>query len=66
MSHEPWALVLGALGAALSFVSIGVASNATPASVGVAALVIASLLNVWFRIRQLHHSASHRSTQHGR
>ncbi len=52
--HEPWALVLGVISAIATFVFIGVVQNRILAGVSIAGLVIASVLNVWLRTRQLH------------
>jgi mercuric ion transport protein len=52
--HEPWALVLGVISALATFVFIGVVQNRILAGVSIAGLVIASVLNVWLRTRQLH------------
>ncbi|MBI1774461.1 MAG: MerC domain-containing protein [Proteobacteria bacterium] len=51
--HEPWALILGGVSAAVTFGFIGIAPNGALAGVGIAGLVVASLLNVWLRTRQL-------------
>ncbi len=53
--REPWALILGGLSAVLIvLVFTGVLPNIALAYVGIAGLVVASVLNIWFRVRQLH------------
>ena len=51
--HEPWALILGAASAVVTFLFIGVVPNRVIAGVGIAGLIVASALNVWLRTRQL-------------
>lgn len=52
--REPWALMLGGLSALLVvLVFTGVVPNIALAYVGMAGLVVAGVLNVWFRARQL-------------
>jgi mercuric ion transport protein len=51
--HYPWALALGALGAATTLIFIGLVPNGVGAGIGIVGLVVASVLNVWFRARQL-------------
>jgi mercuric ion transport protein len=52
--HEPWALVLGGFGAlAMALVFLGLVRSLVLAYGGIAALVVASILNVWLRTRQL-------------
>ena len=48
-----WALVLGAVGAVLLLLSVTLVGSGLLAGIGIAALVMASLLNVWLRMRQL-------------
>lgn len=51
--HEPWALALGALSAgAVGLVFLGIVPNLVLAYVGMAGLVVASVLNIWLRARQ--------------
>ena len=47
--HEPWALILGGL----STLAIAVVFLRVVAYAGMAGLVVASILNVWLRTRQL-------------
>jgi mercuric ion transport protein len=51
--HQPWALALGVLGAATILIFIGLTPNGVGAGIGIVGLVVASVLNVWFRARQL-------------
>jgi hypothetical protein len=52
--HEPWALILGGLSAlVIAVVFLGLVPSRIVASVGMAGLVAASILNVWLRTRQL-------------
>jgi mercuric ion transport protein len=51
--HQPWVLVLGAVSAAVTFVSIGLKASGIFAAIGVAVLIAASVLNVWLRSQQL-------------
>ena len=51
--HKPWALILGGLGAVVTFVSIAIAPSGVSAGFGIAGLVAASFLNIWLRSRQL-------------
>jgi len=55
MRHHgrPWALMLGILSAATLYVFIYVSFNEVIAGLGIAGLVIATLLNVFLRQRQL-------------
>jgi mercuric ion transport protein len=48
-----WALVLGAVGAVLLLLSVTFVGSGLLAGIGIAALVVASLLNAWLRMRQL-------------
>lgn len=54
MRHHgsPWALILGALSAIATFIFIFVAFNKVMAGVSIAGLIIASILNVWLRMRK--------------
>ena len=49
---SPWALILGILGAITTYVFRYVYSNSLLAWLGIAGLVIASLLNVFLRLRR--------------
>ena len=51
MRHHgsPWALIIGVLSAATTYVFIYVTFNEAIAGLGIAGLVIASLLNVFLR-----------------
>lgn len=52
--HEPWALILGGLSAlAIAVVFLGLVPSRIVAYVGMTGLVVASILNVWLRTRQL-------------
>jgi mercuric ion transport protein len=56
--HQPWALILGAVSAIVTLVSIAVTpSGMTPSGilvgVGIAGLIVASVLNVWQRRQQM-------------
>lgn len=51
--HKPWALLLGAVSAIVTFIFIGIRPNGMLAGVGIAGLFFASLLNVWLRSQQL-------------
>ncbi|MBN9086735.1 MAG: MerC domain-containing protein [Reyranella sp.] len=51
--HRPWALLLGGLSAMVTFVAVGVNPSGLFAGIGIAGLVVASLLNVWLRSGQL-------------
>lgn len=52
--HEPWSLVLGGRSAlAITAVILGFVRSAIPAYVGIVGLIVASILNVWLRTRQL-------------
>lgn len=51
--HEPWALIVGATSAIVTFVSIALAPSGVLAAIGIAGLIAASALNVWLRMRQL-------------
>jgi mercuric ion transport protein len=55
MRHHgsPWALIVGILSAVTLYVFIYVSFNEVIAGLGIAGLVIASLLNVLLRQRQL-------------
>jgi hypothetical protein len=55
MRHHgsPWALIIGVLSAATAYVFIYVSFNNVLAGLGIAGLVIASLLNVFLRQQQL-------------
>ena len=53
--RRPWALVLGAASAILTFVAVGIRPSGLLAGIGIAGLVVASLLNVWLRSEQLRH-----------
>ncbi len=55
MRHHgsPWALIVGILSAVTLYVFIYVSFNEVIAGLGIAGLVIASLLNVFLRQRQL-------------
>ena len=55
MRHHgsPWALIIGVLSAVTAYVFIYVSFNNVLAGLGIAGLVIASLLNVLLRQRQL-------------
>ena len=55
MRHHgsPWALIIGVLSAVPAYVFIYVSFNNVLAGLGIAGLVIASLLNVFLRQRQL-------------
>lgn len=48
-----WALVLGLLGAVVLFASVALVGSGLMAGIGIAALIAASMLNVWLRTRQL-------------
>ncbi|HSH39157.1 MAG TPA: MerC domain-containing protein [Chthoniobacterales bacterium] len=51
--HGSWlAVVVGALSAAIVFVSIAVIGNKVLAAVGIAGLIVASILNVWLRAKK--------------
>jgi len=51
--HGSWlAFTVGALSAAMTFVFIVIAFNKLLAAVGIAGLIVSSLLNVWSRMRQ--------------
>ena len=52
--HEPWALILGGLSTlAIAVVFLGLVPSRVVAYVGMSGLVVASILNVWLRTRQL-------------
>lgn len=51
--HSPWALVIGVASAVVTFIFVMVWSNRVLAGIGIAGLVLAGILNVWFRTRQL-------------
>ena len=51
--HRPWALILGAAGAIVTFVSVGIKPSGLFAGIGIAGLIVASLLNIWLRSEQL-------------
>lgn len=53
--HRPWALILGGISAILTFVGVGVRPSGLFAGIGIAGLIVASLLNVWLRSEQLRH-----------
>ena len=55
MRHHgsPWALIIGVLSAVPAYVFIYVSFNNVLAGLGIAGLLIASLLNVFLRQRQL-------------
>jgi mercuric ion transport protein len=59
MRHHgsPWALIVGILSAVALYVFIYVSFDEVIAGLGIAGLVIASLLNVFLRQRQLKHLA---------
>lgn len=51
--HSSWlAFGLGVLSAVMTFVFIVIAFNRLLAAVGIAGLIVASILNVWLRMRQ--------------
>jgi mercuric ion transport protein len=54
MRHHgsPWALILGIVSAIATFIFIFVAFNKALAAVGIAGLIIASIVNVWLRMRK--------------
>ena len=52
--HEPWALILGGFSTlAIAVVFLGLVPSHVVAYVGMTGLVVASILNVWLRTRQL-------------
>jgi mercuric ion transport protein len=51
--HQPWALVLGSVGAIITLVSVAIAPSSVSAGIGIAGLIAASFLNVWLRSRQM-------------
>jgi mercuric ion transport protein len=51
--RSPWALLLGAASAVATFVFVVVATSKLLAAIGIAGLIVASVLNVWLRGRQL-------------
>jgi mercuric ion transport protein len=51
--HKPRAFVLGVVSAVVTFLFVMVWSNRVLAGIGIAGLVMAGILNVWFRTRQL-------------
>lgn len=53
--HRPWALILGGANAVVTFAAVGVRPSGVFAGIGIAGLVVASLLNVWLRSEQLRH-----------
>jgi len=51
--HGSWAAFsVGVISAILTFVSIVIAFNKLLAAIGIAGLIVASILNVWLRMRQ--------------
>ncbi len=54
MRHHgsPWALILGLVSAIATFLFIFVAFNKVLAGAGIAGLIIASIVNVWLRMRK--------------
>jgi mercuric ion transport protein len=53
--HRPWALILGGVSAIVTFVGIGIRPSGLVAGIGIAGLIVASVLNVWLRSEQLRH-----------
>lgn len=53
--HRPWALILGGISAILTFIGVGVRPSGLVAGIGIAGLIVASVLNVWLRSEQLRH-----------
>lgn len=53
--HRPWALILGGIGAMLTFIGVGIRPSGLVAGIGIAGLIVASVLNVWLRGEQLRH-----------
>lgn len=51
--HQPWALLLGLASAAVTFIFVVIWSNRLVAWFGMAGLVLAGVLNVWLKTRQL-------------
>ena len=51
--HRAWALILGAAGAIVTFVSVGIKPSGLFAGIGIAGLIVASLLNIWLQSQQL-------------
>ena len=51
--HRAWALILGAAGAIVTFVSVGIRPSGLFAGIGIAGLIVASLLNIWLQSQQL-------------
>lgn len=49
---QPWPLLLGAASAVATFVFIAVAFNRPFASLGVAGLIVSSILNAWLGMRR--------------
>jgi len=61
--HQTWALLLGAISAATTYVFIAVSFHRSLAITGIIGLVFASLLNIWLKARQLKSSRSKTRSQ---
>jgi mercuric ion transport protein len=51
--HQPWAFLLGVTSAVVTFIFVMIWSNRLVAWFGIAGLVLAGVLNVWLKTRQL-------------